>query len=104
MENFVHPEKKPDEFNLGNIELNLKEKENFDLVKEQTGLKTIRIAEETYDDSGKKIRQMQGICDIFGPFTLFINKSEFRKIMQTNKKITPRGFFKKIINRKPINT
>lgn len=105
MDKFKHPEIKDDEINVGNIEINCIEKEDFNLVKKQTGLKTIRIADKTYDESGKEIRQMQGICDIFGPFTLFIKKSEFKEIKQKNKTITRRSILlKKIINRDTILT
>lgn len=105
MAKFKHPEIKDDEINIGNLEINCVEKEDFDLVKKQTGLKTIRIANKTYDESGKEIRQMQGICDIYGPFTLFIKKSEFKEIKQKDKTIDRRVILlKKIINRDTVIT
>lgn len=102
---FVHPELNPEkELMLGNLELDHKEVEDFSLVQQATGLKTIRISRETYSESGEKIRQMQGICDIFGPFPLFIKKSELEELQQKYKYMTPRTLFKKIINRELINT
>lgn len=102
-----HPEQKPSELHLGNIELDSREKESFDLVKEKTRLKTIRVGRTAYEydySEGKLIRReihgFKGICDTFGPFPLFIEKAEFEEIKQRDEDLTPSILFARIVERK----
>lgn len=93
----LHPEKPENGILLGNIELDSREKQNFNLVKQETGLKTIRRGLVAYDENGKKMPQCNGICDIYGPYPLFIEKTEFEDLQKKNPKLTPDKLFRKII-------
>lgn len=95
-----HPERKPDELFLGNLELDNREKEDFNWVKAKTELKTIRVGKISYNEDGiNAMHEFKGICDTYGPYPLFIKESEFDEIKQRNKNLTPQILFKRIIDR-----
>ncbi len=96
-----HPQRKPDELFLGNIKLSMDENDNFDLVKMETGLKTIRVGSRLYADDGKKeLHTFRGICDMFGPFPLFISEEECEEIEERDKDLTLQSLFLRIFERK----
>lgn len=92
-----HPEKWDDEILLGNVELDQEEKEDFGHVKQRLGLETLRRGLTAYNENGKKMSQCNGICDIYGPYPLFIQKTEFGHLQEKNPRLTPDKLFRKII-------
>lgn len=93
----LHPEKWDDEILLGNVELDQREKEDFSLIKQKTGLETLRRGLIAYNENGKKIPQCNGIYNIYGPYPLFIRKIEFGHLREKNPRLTPDKLFRKIV-------
>ena len=76
----THPELKKSEENVGFIEPDSRQLANKELLRRVLGLKTARLGNNLYDEHGNKVRQLQGICDCFGPYPLFVKKSELAQL------------------------
>jgi len=98
MSEFVHPELKKSELFLGDRVFFYFE-ENFGLVGKKAGLETLRIGKISYDKkTGKRLRQVNGTCGEYGPFPLFVKKSEFARLQQKERGLTPQILRQRIIN------
>lgn len=96
--NFVHPELRKSELFLGNRVFFYYE-ENFGLVGEEIGIGTLRIGKISYDmNSGKKYRQVNGTCGEYGPYPMFIKKSEFAKLKNLERGLTIEILSQRIAN------
>ena len=77
---FTHPELKKSEEDVGFIEPDDRQLIDIGLLRQILGLKTARLGNGLYDENGNKVRQLQGICDCFGPYHLFVKKSELAQL------------------------
>lgn len=90
---FTHPELKKSEENVGFIEPDSRQLADIKLLRQVLGIKTARLGNGLYNKNGNKPYQLQGICDCFGPFHLFVKKSELASLR--NHKISVDQILKK---------
>ena len=76
----AHPELRKSEEDVGFIEPDLRQLTDKRLLREVLGLETARLGNVLYDKDGNQVRQLQGICDCFGPYHLFVKKSELASL------------------------
>lgn len=95
---FVHPEKKPDEVFIGNMEMNHKEWKNPGKIGQRIGVKTLRRGEEPFTEKGEKIqkRKCPGF-DLYGPHPLFVSLEEFEELKKHDPALTPKTLFQRIL-------
>ena len=77
---FTHPELKKSEEDVGFIEPDDRQLADIKLLREVLCVKTARLGNGLYDKHGNKVRQLRGICDCFGPYHLFVKKSELAQL------------------------
>ena len=77
---FTHPELRKSEEDVGFIEPDDRQLADIKLLREVLCIKTARLGNGLYDENGNKVRQLQGICDCFGPYHLFVKKSELAQL------------------------
>lgn len=98
MANFVHPELKNSELFLGNRVFFYFE-ENFSRIGEELGIKKLRIGKKSYDmKTGKKYRQVNGTCGEYGPYPMFVRKSEFARLQRKERNLTIKILSQRIAN------
>jgi hypothetical protein len=74
-----HPDLRKSEEDVGFIEPDSRQLADINLLKQVLGIKTARLGNGLYVND-KKVRQLQGICDCYGPYHLFVKKSELARL------------------------
>lgn len=90
---FTHPELKKSEEDVGFIEPDSRQLANIKLLRQVLGIKTARLGNGLYDENGNELYQLQGTCDCYGPYHLFVKKSELASLR--NHKISVDQILKK---------